>query len=146
MFRQDFTCPALLLLKNLPLLIRDYHPLWLTFPSYSNLQILKTGLFRVRSSLLTESLLMSFPLGTEIFQFPRFCFSNLWIQLEILSKRKWVSPFGDPRIKAYWQLPEAYRSLLRPSSPLYAKASIKCPYFAYFPNLCAELNLLSWIC
>lgn len=88
---------------------------------------------------------MSFPLGTEIFQFPRFCFSNLWIQLEILSKRKWVPPFGNPRIKAYWQLPEAYRSLLRPSSPLYAKASIKCPYFAYFPNLCAELNLLSWI-
>ena len=30
------------------------------------------GLFRVRSPLLTESLLLSFPLGTEMFQFPRF--------------------------------------------------------------------------
>ncbi len=59
----------------------------------------------------------------------------------MLSKRKRVPPFGHPRIKAYWQLPEAYRSLSRPSSALYAKASIKCPYFAYFPNLCAEINL-----
>ena len=31
-----------------------------------------TGLVRVRSSLLTESRLMSFPPGTEMFQFPGF--------------------------------------------------------------------------
>ncbi len=31
-----------------------------------------TGLFRVRSPLLAESLLMSFPPGTEMFQFPGF--------------------------------------------------------------------------
>jgi hypothetical protein len=30
------------------------------------------GLFRVRSPLLTESLLLSFPPGTEMFQFPGF--------------------------------------------------------------------------
>ena len=30
------------------------------------------GLFPFRSSLLRESLLLSFPRGTEIFQFPRF--------------------------------------------------------------------------
>ena len=35
-FRQDFTCPALLEPDNLLLFIRDYHPLWLTFPGYSN--------------------------------------------------------------------------------------------------------------
>src|ERR1035438_10370137 len=29
----------------------------------------------------------------------------------------WVSPFGNPRIKACLRLPEAYRSLPRPSSP-----------------------------
>ena len=34
-----------------------------------------------------------------------------------------VSPFGHPRIEARLQLPEAYRSLPRPSSPLGAKAS-----------------------
>lgn len=37
-----------------------------------------------------------------------------------------VSPFGNPRIKAYSQLPEAYRSVLRPSSPVHAKASTRC--------------------
>jgi hypothetical protein len=38
-----------------------------------------------------------------------------------------VSPFGDPRIEACLQLPEAYRSLPRPSSPTNAKASTMCP-------------------
>ena len=38
-----------------------------------------------------------------------------------------VSPFGNPRIKAYSQLPMAYRSVSRPSSPLNAKAFTKCP-------------------
>ena len=35
---------------------------------------------------------------------------------------QWVSPFGNLRIKAYLQLPEAYRSLSRPSSAPDAKA------------------------
>ena len=39
-----------------------------------------------------------------------------------------VSPFGNPRIKVCSQLPEAYRSVLRPSSPLNAKASTKRPF------------------
>ena len=34
----------------------------------------------------------------------------------------WVSPFGYPRIIAYVQLPEAFRSLSRPSSAPDAKA------------------------
>ena len=33
-----------------------------------------------------------------------------------------VSPFGNPGIKAYVQLPQAYRSLSRPSSAPDAKA------------------------
>ena len=37
-----------------------------------------------------------------------------------------VSPFGNPRIKAYSQLPGAYLSVLRPSSPACAKASSRC--------------------
>ena len=41
--------------------------------------------------------------------------------------RRWVSPFGNPRIKACSQLPVAYRSVPRPSSPLAAKASTECP-------------------
>ena len=34
----------------------------------------------------------------------------------------WVSPFGNLRIEAHLQLPEAYRSLSRPSSAPDAKA------------------------
>ena len=40
-----------------------------------------------------------------------------------------VAPFGDPRIKACSRLPKAYRSVPRPSSPLGAKASTRCPCF-----------------
>jgi hypothetical protein len=71
MFRQDFTCPALLL-KVFILRIRDYHPLWCTFPGTS--PCFRPGLVRVRSPLLTESQLMSFPPGTQMFQFPGFAF------------------------------------------------------------------------
>ena len=35
---------------------------------------------------------------------------------------QWVSPFGNLRIEAHLQLPEAYRSLSRPSSAPDAKA------------------------
>ena len=35
---------------------------------------------------------------------------------------RWVSPFGNLRIEALLQLPEAYRSLTRPSSAPDAKA------------------------
>ena len=35
-----------------------------------------------------------------------------------ISSIQWVAPFGNPRINACVQLPVAYRSLSRPSSPL----------------------------
>jgi hypothetical protein len=72
MFRQDCTCPALLEhpLNHLP--IRGYHPLWPLFPKRSGLIEKMTGLVRVRSPLLAESRLISFPPGTEMFQFPGF--------------------------------------------------------------------------
>ena len=41
---------------------------------------------------------------------------------DTMSSTWWVSPFGNLRIKGYLHLPEAYRSLSRPSSPLRAKA------------------------
>ena len=34
-FKQDFSCPALLKDQNETLPIRGYHPLWLTFPGHS---------------------------------------------------------------------------------------------------------------
>ena len=40
---------------------------------------------------------------------------------------RWVAPFGDPRINGRSPLPSAFRSVPRPSSPLGAKASTRCP-------------------
>ena len=52
--------------------VRDCHPLWPAFPDRSAYLPQTTGLLRFRSPLLAESLLMSFPPGTEMFQFPGF--------------------------------------------------------------------------
>ena len=56
--------------KALP--IQGYHLLLPVFPYCSSLLLKATCLVRVRSSLLTESLLMSFPSANEIFQFTEF--------------------------------------------------------------------------
>jgi hypothetical protein len=71
MFRQDFTCPALLK-DSWSLSHTGLSPISPDFPDRSATQPKTTGLFRVRSPLLAESLLMSFPPGTEMFQFPGF--------------------------------------------------------------------------
>ena len=52
--------------------IQDYHLLWCVVPDASGYVRTATGLVRVRSPLLTESRLISFPLATEMFQFARF--------------------------------------------------------------------------
>ena len=76
MFRQDFTCPALLVVRLVPrgsFRIRGYHPLWPDFPDRSAKSLAKgCRLIRFRSPLLSESRLMSFPRATEMFKFTRF--------------------------------------------------------------------------
>ena len=85
------------------------------------------GLFRVRSPLLTESILVLFLRLLRCFTSPRIARPILCIQTGATpNDRCRVSPFGNLRIKACVPLPEAYRSLLRPSSPDEAKASINC--------------------
>src|SRR6056300_52937 len=68
MFRQDFSCPALLVVILVPLAgfrIRGYHPLRLDFPfHFTNAQAKNNRLFRFRSPLLPESRLISFPRAT----------------------------------------------------------------------------------
>jgi hypothetical protein len=64
MFRQSFTGSALLESSVYFFHVRDFHPLWLDFPEYSIKNIQTLGLVRVRSPLLAESLLFSFPPGT----------------------------------------------------------------------------------
>ena len=87
-------------------------------------KLLRFGLFPVRSPLLGESRLISFPPGTEMFQFPGLAPALARRVTGLASGR--VSPFGHPGITARVQLPQAYRSLPRPSSPLDAKASTVC--------------------
>ncbi len=91
-FTRDFPCPALL--RNLPsepaiFRLPGSHRLWPIVPDRSTrrlvfdspasrpdrpynpvVQARRFGLFRVRSPLLTESLLFYFPAGTEMVHFP----------------------------------------------------------------------------
>ena len=52
--------------------VQGCHLLWRAFPDASGYYARVTGLVRVRSPLLTESRLMSFPPATEMFQFAGF--------------------------------------------------------------------------
>ena len=82
-----------------------------------------------RSPLLKQSLLLSLPGGTKMFQFSPLALSGLYIHPEVTrhySSR--VAPFGNLRVKGCLHLTEAYRSLSRPSSPSNAKAFTMCPY------------------
>ena len=122
--------------------LRGCHPLWPIVPDRSTnvlvgnssalrpnrsynptVQARWFGLFRVRSPLLAESLLFSFPPGTEMVHFPGLSSLDLCIQSRILRyEPEWVAPFGYPRVKACLRLTEAFRSLPRPSSTPSAKA------------------------
>lgn len=72
------------------------------------------SLLRFRSPLLTESLLFSLPMGTEMFHFPTFPPHRLYIQRVVTRHHScWVSPFGHPRITARLTTP---RGLSRPTT------------------------------
>ena len=90
-FRQDFTCPALLVSSLVPHMrfrVRGYHPLWPPFPGRSANTGAKTRrLIPFRSPLLRESRLISVPPVTEMFQFSGFAPLALWIQARVTSKR-----------------------------------------------------------
>ena len=64
------------------------------------------SLFRFRSPLLTESRLLSLPVGTEMFHFPTFPPHALCVQARVtgLSSSR-VSPFGNPRITVWLSTP-----------------------------------------
>ena len=69
--------------------------------------------------------LFSLPLGTKMFQFPRF--ASVHEHTDNHPSGDWVVPFGNRGIKGHLHLPRAYRSLSRPSSPPRAKASTRRP-------------------
>jgi hypothetical protein len=89
--------------------IQRYGP---TTPSTQRLPAItrrRFSLFRFRSPLLTESRLLSLPVGNEMFHFPTFPPHALCVQAWVTghdSRR--VSPFGHPRIKAWLAAPRGF--------------------------------------
>ena len=85
---------------------------------------------RVRSPLLTESLLFSLPAGTEMFHFPAFPPHSLCVQLRVTQTLARCAGFPHSEILAStsgYRLDQAYRRFPRPSSAPNAKASTVRP-------------------
>ena len=70
---------------------------------------------------------MSFPRATEMFQFTRFA-SHDYVFIMRYRLRGGFPHSEISGSKLICQLPEAYRRLSRPSSPVIAKASTTCSY------------------
>ena len=136
-FPPGFTCPAVLwiLAVSRHFRLRDSHPLWCAFPHTStrwtdrdaspNPRELSPLVWPPPRSLATTS-----GISVDVFSWPYLDVSvqavprvHLFYSMHaagVLLQR--VSPFGNLRIDAYVPLPEAYRSLSRPSSAPDAKA------------------------
>ena len=110
-FRQDFTCPALLVVPLVPLPtfhVRGCHPLRLSFPGHSITSKAKRyRLLPFRSPLLWESRLISVPPATEMFQFTGLALPDLCIQPGVTLAGR-VSPFGHLRIIARLPAPRSF--------------------------------------
>ena len=99
------------------------------------------GLFPFRSPLLRESMFLSLPPATYMFQFTGLPPVKLWIHFTVRAHyRTRVSPFGYLRVAGCLHLTAAFRSLPRPSSAPIAKASALCSLFL---NLLFEILLKS---
>ncbi len=116
--------------------VRDFHPLWLAFPRHSANQNSshvngpttpqgkppRFRLFRFRSPLLTESISLSFPPDTEMFQFPGLAAIHLWIQCMLIQESRDQCTFVySPRLFADFH---ALLRLLMPRHPPCALSSL----------------------
>ena len=152
-FSRDFPCPAIL--RNLPsepacFRLRGSHPLWPIVPDRSTNTLVfdspasrpgrpynpdvharRFGLFRVRSPLLAESLLFSFPAGTEMVHFPAlssttYVFSRGYLGINLggfpHSEISGSTPVcGSPKLIAACHV---LHRLLVPRHPPYALSSL----------------------
>ena len=134
-FPRDSSCPAVLWIQLVSnsFQIRGSHTLWPAFPCRSSNNYQSTLLSVTPEILLPLvwpnplSLATTRGISVDVFSSPYldvsvqavpfpYLFDSVWDTL------RWVSPFGNLRITAHLQLPEAYRSLSRPSSAPDAKA------------------------
>ena len=136
-FPQGFSCLVVLWIPTclLGFRIRGFHPLSLVFPGpFCYPQRINST---VRTPACTHAGLGSSGFARRYFRnhccflFLRLlrCFSSpgslpatMYSSQDHMASPYGVSPFGNLRIDAYLLLPEAYRSLSRPSSALSAKA------------------------
>ena len=130
-FRQDFSCPALLVVRLVPpfgFRVRGYHPLWRPFPGTSTIR--STITYKAHPISLATTLGISvdfFSCSYLDVSVRHVRFAYLCIQYAMTYK----AGFPHSEIcgsKLVCQLPAAYRKLLRPSSPVIAKASTMCTY------------------
>ena len=91
------------------------------------------GLVPFRSPLLRESIFLSIPRATEMFQFTHLPPLHLWIQCRVPAHyHGWVSPFGNPRIKDCSASP---RGLSQPSTSFIGsrcQGIHRVPLFSYY--------------
>ena len=136
-FPQGFTCPAVLWIQSHSLLfhLRDSHPLWWAFPDPSVRYLLLNDCPQPRRIdppvwPPPRSLATTCGISVDVFSSPYLDVSvqavphvHLFCSMHVTGVLlQWVSPFGNLRITGYLLLPEAYRSLSRPSSAPDAKA------------------------
>ena len=143
-FGQGSTCPALLrnrVTETRLFRVRGCHPLRPRCPARSAIvwfsrklrgssprgpatPLMRFGLLPVRSPLLGESLLISFPGLLRWFTSPSVASVPYFIRIfGWRSRLRRVAPFGNPGIKGRSLLPLDFRGLPRPSSPDGPKAS-----------------------
>ena len=102
-------------------------PTTLTQQRLPSITMRKFGLIPFRSPLLRESRFLSFPLGTEMFQFPSLPRAPYVFRCAYQRITTGGFPHSEiPGSKVGQHLPRAYRSRPRPSSALGAKASTVC--------------------
>ena len=112
--------------------VRDFHSLWYNFPEVSTSNV-KSTLQSYNPNAAETTLVWAIPRSIATTQgITIVFFSSGYLDVSVLrvsflsdtwSSTRGVAPFGNLRIEGYLHLPEAYRSLSRPSSPLRAKAS-----------------------
>ena len=140
-FRQDSSCPALL---RILLSLQKLTCTWLShrsadfsksfhFPSITNIAVLQPRQCRNIIGLGYFAFARHYLRNHCCFLFLQVlrCFSSLRLlplSMGNTPSTYWVAPFGYPRINSRLQIPAAFRSLPRPSSPLEAQASSVRPY------------------
>ena len=157
-FPRGFSCPAVLRYRpcSLRLQVRDFHPLWSSFPApfpYLALSLSaalqprqdesrRFRLFPLRSPLLRDSRLISFPSGTEMFHFPEFAPAALFIHAAVPEHcPRRVSPFRNLRIAGCLAPP---RSLSQLTTSFFAfrrlgihpMLFVTCRSILFLPSLC----------